>query len=82
MKNYNRTKKQRLKDRYHGKYVPFLYWENPDPYWWSEPVKAWFRRMYNGQKRAQNKQALYKVVNGKDDAPFASEKRSVRWDWY
>lgn len=67
-KFYNFTKKQKQRDRTkNGK-------QN-----WNAP--SWYRKMFNDELKAQQKQTLRKILQGRE-VEFPVFKRNVRWYYW
>lgn len=62
-KNYNYTAYQKQKDKSVGK---------------QQNATSGFRRMFNKERKAKNRQALQKLRQGKE-VEFESEKNNVNW---
>ena len=68
-KFYNFTAKQKHRDRYkNGK-------QN-----WSVP--AWYRKMFNRELKAKEKQATREINMGKEDVLYPVFKKNVRWYYW
>lgn len=74
-KAYARSEKQKWRDRYHGKRLHY-HWE------WHDPIPSYFRKMFNDEKRAKNKQALYRLIAGNEDQAFERDVKDIGWYWW